>query len=1794
MHTSERSAAASEQAADDDVDSQAPISTKARDQPLKTSLPHNISAKLGMFVGGIYLKSAGQQAPSLRRIERQVSGRKALQISVRYEELGSNTKREDYTEDMSRNAEKTRDENTVITSRREGQRPNVQDDSSGMQTTHKKTARNVNVPEDGDVTERSTSRGESTVQVINTCDSLSCENKDDRKKERHPHYHPRTIFTEKADQRHGVASALPQATRACRPHESTGGRSSGALVDGSPVRESELEFGAAPTMKQETPVTTLLPPGRLPGEGYGDSSMQRSQRTLGDLCPVQGMPKRGNQSELVIMTAAGETQEMSRNPDKKKSRRKKPPSSEDDGKRSKRSSSRKRSERERYRERKERRLEEAGDETGREVETDRTEFVKTRSNYDLGGAASREFKFTVGLLPYTHGTLPHKELARDIHTRSGSTGWGTQDEDVLTTGLDSRHIESFAVQPWRQPMSATQRKEKIDASPPSPVSPEQERYPFQAEDVAPIPRKEQKSLKQIEPEIKKPVAEKESYLSHDSGSTEKSGKKSKRRDKHKSRSKSKSRRGKEKGNKRHREIDANTPQEKRARQSRKEVPTHQGSPDSQTGSPPIFSWSTADAPGVSDIYREMTWSTSSRLEKRRGERRDKSHSSSSRHSHRRKDKRRDGRYREGSRKSDENHRHDKRRHRTHKGSTSPRSASERNKEEYGDRKSHRKGEGEGSPPFSQELQSATSSRLASPASQTSAASAERKSGSGRSKSSHGRGSGKDGKRSKRRRDEEPKSRGSRERNNERKDMESTPDFRRERSREFTFSVGLVPFTRGTLPRPELTRPNSEEFLSTAWGIEPDLDRTKRSRTSKDRHRSRSRKSVKKHDNESSDAKDDTIGTSMEQTTETKARKRSKSRTSKSRHQRRSREEREERSKSRGSPRRSSRRRRRHKSKRGSRYRSRRSRKSRSRRSRKSRSRRGRRSRSRRSRRSGSRKSRRSKSRRKTSPSRRSSRRRKHKTRKKRHRHRSRKGRRHGRGHGRRSRSRRKRSPSKKRSKDMLYGAKKPADGAVEVYTDSSTPPAFWCFLLTSIACTLILIIGVIVMYYIICIRPTPETPTGRPPTLTYTGSATKTSTQRTPRPPPAEAYYCTSDYCTREARYIRGLLRYSVHPCDNFYEHVCEAWKEQHPAHSTSTGSLSSQGSMLQETLTYRLLDQLKKMGHQRDVRNAVNLHKACVDSARHPGALTTTLHQLFAHWTIGTWPRSTGAPADITEIWLFAAELLRDVGIATVAQVSVSVNPDKQDATIVQLDRPSFLLREANAAAGDVVHLFEQAVSEASSELGVSPPGDFGERLMRICAAFAALGRTNLGNDEVVVLPFSGLSNSLRTFLGGLLENAYIRDDENVALYPASYFRWNLEYVLQPLPPEDVLNYLGFLVLVNFAPFLSDELGGLRALFADSVMGRTIADTKNTAMLCAWLIDRVLPGCTAKASHKWRRSSGQDVGMREWLSQLEVVFLRHTRDFSWINELSSLFIRYRLKKRTATQFGLVLKEQRPCAPLYIGSERNAVLFYWNVTKRWQQAMLDDRFSDISSLRRRWSGSELSTEVTFRQPLRTIHVPATLFNSSIPTNSAAFVFHLARVAVRYYRALVQLLHDDQYELDAPLSFDEDDFRLLSDCFGRASQADSVDGGSQGEAGLRRALLDQTSAILLAVTAFEELSPIRRVWNLDLRLKGLENITATQLFFIYFALDNCESTDPAFHQNRLSAMHRVNLPLKQLRQFGQAFRCGPQAPMVATSVCSVTQGRRLRQRSPGRSSRDERHRSHNQGTPRVSRRPPHNE
>ncbi|XP_064469326.1 uncharacterized protein LOC135383981 [Ornithodoros turicata] len=730
------------------------------------------------------------------------------------------------------------------------------------------------------------------------------------------------------------------------------------------------------------------------------------------------------------------------------------------------------------------------------------------------------------------------------------------------------------------------------------------------------------------------------------------------------------------------------------------------------------------------------------------------------------------------------------------------------------------------------------------------------------------------------------------------------------------------------------------------------------------------------------------------------------------------------------------------------------------------------------------------------------------------------------------------------------------------------------------ACILVLLtvaIVLLVVYFVLLNKSTEAQPCPPGQTSTRPSSVSPSTTGASSSSSSGAAtshaiYFCSTAHCNLEGSYIASILNANTKPCDNFYDYVCEVWGQRHPHDSSQTGSVVSTDTLLEAVIAKRSIPMLQN-ATQNDVRVASKLYEDCTDRSK-VGTAVMTAREIFRLWTIGDWP-ITGTNSTMGIVWRFAGELIRDLDIEGIVGVDVGVDPDALTYTIIELEEPELIFFRGDEARAPLVQLYRDAIMEIASEFGVhnAIQDKLADGVMTVFERMAysvhnvIMKGTASGPPSATV---GELDRGLQALLNVVFGSVYqLSQVTKIVLKSPEFIRFTLPDVLNGLPPSAMLNYLGFLALVHMAPFFSDRLRSLRQVFSESVIGRPSQDVNDTSTLCLRLIDKVLPTCISKAYAQFKDPAGATINSRQWFDQLVDVFGRQVSQLYWIDQLSALIVHYILQQNDLLHFPSNTN-LGSCSPNYPTPPSSPLRFYHDISILHQQEKIQNIIRQGGSKQWRLEQSAFNTIATYDYSRHVVYVPQGLINSSVSTGSTLFAFHLARVAVRIYHALVEILLDDNiYVGDVPIRFTHESQRRLSDlmnCLERDLRHFPHSLGPNrllmDAASIRRSALIQTTAVYLGYRAFRELLHARRIWHLDFRFQTLPTISDDQLFFIYFALDNCESGDDVYHWKKarayLPAQHQVNLPLRHLPEFASVFSCGVGSAMVIpeSAMCEV--------------------------------------
>ncbi|KAH7951259.1 hypothetical protein HPB52_007220 [Rhipicephalus sanguineus] len=664
-------------------------------------------------------------------------------------------------------------------------------------------------------------------------------------------------------------------------------------------------------------------------------------------------------------------------------------------------------------------------------------------------------------------------------------------------------------------------------------------------------------------------------------------------------------------------------------------------------------------------------------------------------------------------------------------------------------------------------------------------------------------------------------------------------------------------------------------------------------------------------------------------------------------------------------------------------------------------------------------------------------------------------------------------------------------------------------------------------------------------------------------------YLCDSEYCTQEGNFLKSLLSEADYPCEDFYEHICLRWTQRRSAEATRRGTIS-EDVFLEDRMERILLSSFED--NAAAVKPAVKFMRICKNSAS--SSSVHEVREVFKHWRIRDWPVRSYEARHREDAWFFAGELLRDMGLPVLADVYVAVDPfnERKGVTTLKPPEPLHFPRDT------VPDLVDRAVKEALRSFNINDPSHIERLADEVLVVFDVVEHLagdkpnstmvkdcELDHDIIKLLSTAVEYNSNRT--GSIT----CRGATHVQLFSAKYFE-KLPEELRRVAGNALLNHLGFRALVRLAAFMPDSLHALRELSYLEITGRSeVPDVDN---LCLRAMEEILPLCLVKAAALPLIHNGVALWQRRWLSDLEFTFLHALPRVPWLDERALFALAFRLRQiRVDLPFSIdQFQENDECLPgdLKVGNKVTDILRLFREL-RTRRTILELRSGP------EWRPlSPLKMWPYFDATLRRVRIPQGLLNNSVPANSSIFAFHLSRVAVRYYATMASLLYASfEYDGEATLDFGheskrlfevvqrclEEDWRALSEleAAGLPTQYGLLDHRAWW---LRRWLLGQTLAIEMALHAFRELLDVRRIRKLQYRFVTLPDYTSTQLFFMYYALDHCEKDYEGFERRqflqrkRPPAKMRVNLPLRHVEAFANAFGCRRGDQMRADQQCTT--------------------------------------
>ncbi|KAL1480423.1 hypothetical protein MTO96_051043 [Rhipicephalus appendiculatus] len=195
--------------------------------------------------------------------------------------------------------------------------------------------------------------------------------------------------------------------------------------------------------------------------------------------------------------------------------------------------------------------------------------------------------------------------------------------------------------------------------------------------------------------------------------------------------------------------------------------------------------------------------------------------------------------------------------------------------------------------------------------------------------------------------------------------------------------------------------------------------------------------------------------------------------------------------------------------------------------------------------------------------------------------------------------------------------------------------------------------------------------------------------------------------------------------------------------------------------------------------------------------------------------------------------------------------------------------------------------------------------------------------------------------------------------------------------------------------------------------------------------------------------------------------------------------------------------------------------------------------------------SLFDSDCHFNPHRNVVVVPLAMFNLSMPTSARERMFQIPRIGTRISACLFRATFSYNFYSHTDLIPMEHTSKNLNNTLYCLTPHYKNKG--QETSGFEK--VEDCTAVIVAYETFQQRLFSKQYLNVDYRLQGLANVTANQLFFVYYALSLCGRPDLERGGMTAVLQDSVNVPLMNLPEFASAFNCPADSPMNPRNRCS---------------------------------------
>ncbi|XP_037287725.2 neprilysin-1 [Rhipicephalus microplus] len=687
---------------------------------------------------------------------------------------------------------------------------------------------------------------------------------------------------------------------------------------------------------------------------------------------------------------------------------------------------------------------------------------------------------------------------------------------------------------------------------------------------------------------------------------------------------------------------------------------------------------------------------------------------------------------------------------------------------------------------------------------------------------------------------------------------------------------------------------------------------------------------------------------------------------------------------------------------------------------------------------------------------------------------------------------------------------------------------------------------------------------------------------------------CETEACIRRAKLITESLNTSADPCTDFYSYACGGWMAKHtiPETKSSTGGFYLLADQLKETLRDILGNVTLVEENQNVTDKAALVYNACV-AVPDLDDRQDVVQFIMNASGLADWPK-TRQQACAEGNAPNATAVLAKLRISGVLQADVSRDSKNLSRYVILLDQLSFpmvgrnqLINQTTNSSKPIIAAYKNLMKVSMKFMKPDLCEDELEQLSNDLLAFEGklaniTARPEERRNFIILYRRATIAELERNFthipIRALLQrefslaNITLADDETIETISLAYYA-KLDEFLRCADPDTLYNYAGLRRMLGWASVGSKEYRN--AWFELKKVRYGLRKEKPRWEECVQSVNDKMSESVGYlyVQQKFSQEAKQEV--LDMASRIMAAFNKSLQEIEWMDEQTKCQAEEKLQKM----------ERKIAYPDWLFNETYLEGLYRHIPKLSSEdpygkmlysVSLNKWIQEMKKLRRpydrnaEWLEGAAVVNAFYNPSANEMVFPAGILQGIFYEYGVPRSLNFGAIGMVVGHEMTHGFDDTGSQFDADGALKQwwsnktrEEFMNRTKCFeyqyGNITDKET-NMTLNGKNTVGENIADN-GGLRLSFEAYKNLLEVE-YGNVDTRLKGMENVTGKQLFFLSNGMTWCSLTRPEYlkvliqYDPHSPGRYRVNLPMSNMKAFSETFNCTANSTMNPTHRCHL--------------------------------------